>query len=46
MPSAYNRPVRVRGVYGDIAQVQWEDNNTMGYVPVADLEETDEVLEA
>ena len=35
----YNRPARVDAVYTDVAKVWWQDNNTLGYVPVDALGE-------
>jgi len=33
----YNRPARIDAVYHDVAKVWWQDNNTLGYVPVEAL---------
>lgn len=38
----YNRPARVDAVYTDTAKVRWQDNNTLGYVPVEQLGGCDE----
>lgn len=35
----YNRPATVKAVYSSQAKVWWEDNNTLGYVPLEALEQ-------
>ena len=33
----YNRPARVDAVYSGQAKVRWQDNNTLGFVPLTAL---------
>jgi hypothetical protein len=34
----WNRPALVESVYSDVAKVRWQDNGTLGYVPLEALE--------
>jgi hypothetical protein len=33
----YNRPAEVTAIYSEVAKIRWQDNGTLGFVPLDEL---------